>query len=381
MAEKLTYRVHDMASVFPLPTPEEYSAIKANVRQIGFIFPKVMWKDEKGSTWLIDGRTRDRIETELYKEGAEKAENGKSLTCPVAMFSGTESEAVEYVRGINLTRRQMTSAQKAAAAVLSGSLVRMYRMKAEGRTVSDDKEEDEGDTATKLADSAGTNRAYVFDCQRLHKDHPDLLQNVLGGAMSLPEAKKVAGRRKEGLPDKPPEGGETPVEVQPKPDAKPEDIYDGLKNVVHEDHVAAFKMRDQVRKHRKVINTLIAEIESDCDAAGGKMFSLQAMKADLSNCRRHLEDHQPHSPCPYCSGTGRDPEQPPDGRKKCNKCKGRKWLDKLQWKEVPEELRAMFEGRTVPTPKADPEDDEPDTSEENAGDENGDDQDGDPDPE
>lgn len=360
MAEKLTYRVHDMASVFPLPTPEEYAAIKANVQQIGFIFPKVMWKDEKGATWLIDGRTRDRVETELSKAGVEKAENGKSLTCPVAMFSGTEADAVDYVRGINLTRRAMTPAQKAAAAILSGSLSRMYKLKAEGRDVSDDSEE-EGDTATRLADQAGTNRAYIFDCQKLYKENPDLLQNVLSAAMSIPEAKKVAGRRKEGLPDKPPEAGETPIAVEPQPAKKEEEIYDGLKNVVHEDQVAAFKIRDQVRAHRKVLNTLIASIEADCEAPGGKMFSLQAMKSDLSNCRRHLEDHQPHAPCPYCSGTGRDPEQPPDGRKKCNKCKGRKWMDRLQWKEVPAELRAIFEGRTVPasTPEKLPEDEEP----------------------
>ena len=336
----IKYRVHDMAAAFPLPSADEYAAIKDNVKQFGFIYPKVFWKDGKGDVWLIDGRTRDRIETEFDKAGVEKADSGAALKCAAVFFSGTEAEAVTYTRGLNLTRRSMSSGQKAASAILSGMLYRQYKAKEDGKDIAEEAAEEIADMASRVAKEAGTNRAYVFDCAKLNSENPDLLQRVLGGDLSIPNAKKVAGRRKDGLPDEVEEGGEKPVEVAV--DDGPEVILDGLKNPVADDLRAVFKCRAVVKAAKKAAKTIVDEVEEVADQPGGKNISFQTVKSDVNNAVRHLEDHQPHAPCPYCSATGKagDPDKP---NAKCPKCKGRKWLDRLQWKEVPPELRAIFE--------------------------------------
>lgn len=338
--EVIKYRIHDMAAAFPIPNAEEYAAIKASVEQVGFIYPRVFWRDAKDDVWLIDGRTRDRIETELAKAGKTEAANGRELKSRAVFFTGTESEAVSYVRGLNLSRRAMNSGQKAAAAILSGDLYRKYKLKEDGKDEVDDTEEDAGDMATRVAREAGTNRAYVFDCAKLHRENPDLLQRVLAGDLSIPNAKKIAGRRKDGLPDEPDEDGEEPVEVAP--DDGPEVILDGLRNEVAPELVDVFKFRAVVKAAKKSVNVALDAVDGAGDGAGAKNISIQTLKSDANNFIRHMEDHQPHAPCPYCSGTGKagDPDNP---QKRCGECKGRRFLDRLQWKQVPPELRALYE--------------------------------------
>lgn len=332
-----------MAAVFPLPSPEEYAAIKEDVIQRGFIHPAVHWEDAKGDSWLIDGRTRDRIASELEKAGIKRSADGKDIKLVRVNYHGTEADAVRYVRSLNLTRRALDSSQKAAAAVLAGDLYRRYKAKEDGVDLTDVEAEDEGDMASRVAKEAGTNRAYVFQCQRLHKKHPHLLQAVLAGLYKVTEATKRATRIEAGLPEEEPEGGIEPVEVDPeKPNG--EVILDGLRNPVEPDLIATFRFRNTVKEVRKSINTAIEAVREACEGIGAKNVSFQAVKADANNVVRHLEDHQPHAPCPHCSGTGKegDPENP---EKLCGHCKGRRFLDRIQWGQVPAELRAMFESK------------------------------------
>jgi len=359
--EVIHYRIHEMAAAFPLPSADEYAAIKDNGKKFRFIYPKVFWRDEKDNVWLIDGRTRDRIETEFTKAGEEEAENGHPLKCPAVFFKGTASEAVNYVRGLNLSRRAMNSGQKAAAAILSGALYRQYKAKEDGLDLDEDSEEEIGDMATRVAKEAGTNRAYVFDCAKLHRENPDLLQRVLAGGddgLSIPNAKKIAKRRADGLPDEEPEAGDEPVEVAPE--NGPEAVLDGLGNEVPEDLRNVFLFRAAVKAAKKQIRAAVNGIEAESEKPGAKNLSIQTVKADANNVVRHLEDHQPHAQCPYCSGTGKDADNP---QKKCGQCKGRKFLDRIQWKQVPAELRALYEKK----PSDDKDDDKDDDNGEKYG--------------
>ena len=343
MSETLKYRVHEMAAIFPLPTPEEYAAIKDDVGQRGFINPAVHWVDTEGNHWLIDGRTRDRIATEYEKAGTKKAANGASLELTRVKFHGTEAEAVKYVRALNMQRRAMDSNQKAAAAVLCGDMFRRYKAKEDGVDLTDMEEEEEGDEATRIAKETGTNRTYYMDCKRMHKKHPHLVQAVLAGLYKITEAKKREARLNQGLPEEPEEGGVEPVEVEPE---KPtgEVLLDGLRNIVAPELVPTFRFRTVVKEARKAINDALEKVKAGAEEIGGKNVSVQSLRADANNVIRHLEDHQPHAPCPHCSGTGKsgDPENPDA---KCGNCKGRRFLDRVQWNQVPAELRALFEDK------------------------------------
>lgn len=342
MSETLVYRVHPMAEIFPVPTPEEYAAIKEDVLQRGFINPAVHWLDKDGQSWLIDGRTRDRIASEFEKAGVKKAANGSDIELSRVKFRGTEADAVKYVRALNMQRRAMDSNQKAAAAVLSGDLFNRYKAKEDGVDLADlEQQEDEGDEATRIAKETGTNRTYYFDCKRIHKKHPHLVLAVLSGLYKITEAKKRAARLDQGLPEEPEEGGIEPVEVEPE---KPtgETLLDGLRNIVAPELVPTFRFRTVVKEARKSINDALEKIKEAVEEVGGKNVSFQTIRADANNVIRHMEDHQPHAPCPHCSGTGKsgDPDNPDA---KCGHCKGRRYFDRVQWNNAPAELRAMFE--------------------------------------
>jgi hypothetical protein len=334
---EIVYKVHQMADVYPKCTPDEEKALEASVRESGVKYPVLMWKDEDKQNWLLDGRTRMKVVERLKKEGVEKAENGAPIQCEIAWFTGTESAALDYIDDINLRRRSLTSSQKAAVAIRSGALHRQYRIKEEGLKPGDIEEGAEGDLAEKVALKSGTNRQYVFDCHRLYKEQPDLLDRVANGELSIPQALRVAKRRAAGLPDEP-EAGEGPEEVQVS-EEKPE-IIDGLGNPVAPDLEKVFEARDRVREAKRHLSKALAELEAAASGPGGKYMSLQTMKTDIQNARRHADSHQPHAPCPICSATGKDPK---DAKKKCGTCKGKKYLDKVLWKEVPSEIREVFE--------------------------------------
>jgi hypothetical protein len=329
-----------MAAAFPTPTTEEYGSTKASIEQVGFIYPLVLWRDVKGDNWLIDGRTRERIDNEFRRAGKTHAENGAELKPVFTFFKGTEAEAVRYVTGLNLTRRSLNSAQRAAAAVAAGALLRRYAAKGDGKDLAEEVKEEAGDMATRVAAEYKTNREYMFSCSKLYEANHDLFQRVLGGTLSIPSAKKVAARRAQGLSDEPEEGGEP--EVQVAPDKKKDKILDGLKNEVAEDLVPIFELREVVKSVKKKIKSGLDEIDEVSEKSGAKNISMQTVKADVNNIIRHLEDHMPHAPCPYCSGTGKDPEGD-SPNKRCGNCKGKKFLDRIQWKQVPDELRALFE--------------------------------------
>lgn len=343
------YKVHPIADVWPAPTDDEFGALKASVRAVGVKEPVLMWKGPDGIANVLDGRSRIRCLEELICEGLTLSENGHKLEFKVRYFEGTEREALEYVEAVT-QRRNMTSSQRAAVAVCSGLMNKLYRDKESGTTGGE--KEDAGMLAERVAIKAGTNRQYVYDCSKLGVTYLDILLRIRDGLINIAKGKKIAERRDQGLPDEEPEAvdGETPpVGETPRP-AKPKEVYDGMKNEVHEDHHAVFLVRDKVRLLRKELQICLAKAQEIAEGPGGFNMSWQNLKSDLNNVRRHLEDHQPHAVCPYCDGTGSVTDEATGEKKTDPKCDGKKYLDRVQWKEVPTEIKAIFEGTQLAAP-------------------------------
>src|SRR5262245_41514489 len=84
-------------------TPEEYAALKEDIRRNGVLVP--IEKDEHGN--ILDGHHRERIWRELEAEGVRHA-YPKVLIQP-----GLSEEAKrDLVLGVNLARRHLTREQR-----------------------------------------------------------------------------------------------------------------------------------------------------------------------------------------------------------------------------------------------------------------------------
>ena len=107
------------------------------------------------------------------------------------------------------------------------------------------------------------------------------------------------------------------------------------------------------RAIRNPSNSAMAEAESIADGAGGATVDKDQVLADFRNLIRTMKDTQPHVICPYCHGVGKDAE---NSKKKCAQCKGAMYLDKIQFKNCPEDIKKTVPGYTEKAGKAGKED-------------------------
>jgi ParB-like chromosome segregation protein Spo0J len=159
-----------------------FAAFLADVREKGIIHPVVTWTDSKGRKWLLDGRNRAKAWKVLADEGVEM--DGKLIELPEYEYHGSEEEALSYVIACNMHRRDLSSSQRAAVAIRANMLAHRYRAKAD----PSNPQVIEGDLAAKIAEMVGSNRTYIFRCQKILEYSPALLKQVVEGQLSIPQA-------------------------------------------------------------------------------------------------------------------------------------------------------------------------------------------------
>ena len=329
-------RIHPIAEIFPKPTEEEYAATMASVRMVGFRQPAILWRAPDGLDYVIDGRTRYAIRDELARNGIRKADNGALLEPATTYFVGTEREALEHVRATH-HRRNLSSSQKAGVAVKAGAMLRRLEAKEKGEEAGELKAEEAGRLAERVAATAGTNRQYVYDVAALHQTNPDLVDMIVQGAITVPQAKQAAKRREDGKPAFPADD-EKPAEVPVT--SKPVEVYDALRRRVHPDFAETFAARKEAERIDRELGKLLKDAQALADGPGGRLMVFSTIKADINNGRKHLKSHKPHIVCPSCAGTG---DSLADPGQKCGTCEGRRYIDKLQYDALPEDVRAKLE--------------------------------------
>lgn len=385
MAAKQPLEVHKCVKNFPPMTEEEYNALKNSVRELGLQTPVTVWKDANGKSWVIDGRNRVKVLNELMKEKVRKALNGEELVLKAVPFEGTESEAIHWASSLNGNRRNVSSSQLAMSATLSylDELDALKsELKAQGKEVP--KRDPNGDIAERLAKAHGTNRQYIFDCLYIVDVSHQIAQKVVKGEKSIPEALRGAKRKEKDLvPFPTPEqkreeeegdkerseptpqpkatggasskkgddkqsgkasGSESGTTPEPEPEAeKLPPVYDGLKQEVSEEHREIFQARDEVREICKAIANARALFDNYARGDGGSWCKQDETVADFLSLMNRIRKTQPYCICPYCDGVGKlEREDKKTGEKKlakCGQCNGAKFMDELQYKVLPAELK------------------------------------------
>ena len=96
---------------------------------------------------------------------------------------------------------------------------------------------------------------------------------------------------------------------------------------------------DEFRAAARQLKGLKKAIEALAESPGGKHVPVQMIGKDFENLSRSILDSAPFAICPHCTGNGLagDPEHP---KKKCGTCKGSGYLDRMQWRVLPDGVKA-----------------------------------------
>lgn len=238
------YEQHDLAKFIPPPSEQDYEALKADMAAKGQADPIKLYEGK-----VLDGWTRYRICEEIGFE--PKTVNWKPEP---------NQSVVGAVISWNLPRRHLTSAQKAALALLivpemereakerqreagrASARKRVAKKQAADGEQPDESEEPElvegkANDKVRRADEeaarvAGTNRQYVQDVRRIKKYSDRLFNQVVAGELAITDAKKLMRQKQKAR-----ELHQAAKEVGTKKERKPSyeivkaDVATGLKEI------------------------------------------------------------------------------------------------------------------------------------------------------
>lgn len=181
--------VHPAAELFPMMSDDELQLLAADIKANGLQQPVVMF-----GARLLDGRNRWRACEIAGVEPRAKDWNGK--------------DAVAYVRSLNLFRRHLTAAQRAALAVKAEPVyaeAAAEKQKEEGRKAGRGKKKpsggnrpkDSGRALSQAAKETGASLDSAKTMKQVAKAAPEVVELVQRGQVeTVADAKRVAA-----LPD------------------------------------------------------------------------------------------------------------------------------------------------------------------------------------
>lgn len=322
------YEPHPYLGMFPTETDDDLLSVKDSVGKIGVVQRLRVWVDAKGREWLIDGRTRQRAASEVWREMVDAeavkmrqagstgliadpvAENGVPIQPEVEYFTGTLAQVAEFVNTSHV-RKHYTSGQKAAYGVKLHYFE--HKEAHHGRLPSTASEEDDegGRSAAALAKRFGANDWYIRICRQLFREAPDLLDSV---AMAVTNPKSAfrelqARRLKKADGDTAEDAGENPDEMQ-------EEVKDDAGVTVPDKCRPAFAQRVAFSVAKKQLTKIKQECEKLAGTEGGKFLDFSVLEQQFKAIQRHLEECRPVLVCTKCGGRGKN------NRWDCARCKG-----------------------------------------------------------
>jgi hypothetical protein len=175
---------HELSTIFPEASPEDYGSIRKNIRQHGFDGNQpIVLLDGK----ILDGRTR-------YK--AARDEKIPEDEIPTRRFKG--GDPLEFIFTHNLARRHMTPSQKAAAAAkLVETMKEFEKAEKEAAKAKNKKvKRPKGEKVIKAAKMTGASPRAVAAAKKLQEQDPEKFAEVAAGKKSVRKATKELESKK-----------------------------------------------------------------------------------------------------------------------------------------------------------------------------------------
>jgi hypothetical protein len=173
---------HEVATIFPMMGDEEYNALVEDIKAHGLLEPVWIYQGK-----IIDGRNRYKACQEVGIEPQFREWNGYG-------------SLIDFVVGLNLKRRHLTSSQKAMVALEIERYIAGEARKQQGtRTdfLQIFAKSEPIHAAQQASQLVGTNHTYVTDAKKIVAQAPELKEAVLNGTINIPEAKALAALPKE----------------------------------------------------------------------------------------------------------------------------------------------------------------------------------------
>jgi hypothetical protein len=166
------YPPHPAASIFPMIKGKAYDEMREDIRAKGLLFPVVLAQHE--NQWcVLDGRNREKASLELGLKPRYDYYDGK--------------DPIGYVVSANLTRREMSTWERADAANALAELK-------QGRKPAGAAGITQRDAAEKL----GTSERSAQQAKRVRKEGaPELIEALDSRELSLSEADEIARLEKD----------------------------------------------------------------------------------------------------------------------------------------------------------------------------------------
>ena len=205
---KPALRAHPIAELVPDMTPDQYSALRHDIREHGLRTPIVMYEG-----MVLDGRNRARAWYDVRG----------NWDVPSTEFKGTPEEAIAYVRSHNIKRRHLKPSQIAYYEAQATAFWKAQR----GRPK---KESPNSATQRQIAKEAGVNIETIALAAKAVKAAPEVGPYLRDGKISVNRALKVANLPEEERFDaltKPPQHKPAKPKPQPTPDRLTDAYADG----------------------------------------------------------------------------------------------------------------------------------------------------------
>lgn len=276
---------HPMCLVAPRMQDDEFRQLVKSMREDGFddTYPIVIHDG-----MILDGRHR-------YEAALEA---GIQPTFVEWVATGNDTPEKFALRS-NI-RRHMTTSQRAAYVVA---------MTKDDATLDD------------MASEAGVSRATIAKARRIAREDPDIMPAIIQGDVTIEEALRD-DPQPQWREDAPfddnvvePDDWKPPAPKEPK-EKKPVDPIDRILSMTDEFSILV-SMLNEVGKR---IDELVA-----IDA--GAWVKAASIKTDLKNAKDSIRWAKPYKRCPYENHDG------------CKTCKGKGWVIKDVWDNIPEEDR------------------------------------------
>jgi len=249
---------HPLSAMFPEITGDKFEELVKSVEETGNREEVVLYQGK-----VLDGWNRYRA-----CKQAKRAIKARE-------FDPSREGAVEqFVKDMNLMRRDLTPAQRA---VIGAKLMEMYREEAQGRKKAGKKATGKkGSARQQAAEAANVSEAYIAFAAEVEEAYPDIAAKLRAGEVTIPEAKRMIKEL----------------------EAEPEEVRDKLGNVIDDVEIKeVFLEAEDVRTALKRAGALTREIKAKQDSATGS-----AALVDLAAVRRAMKTAKGYvnAGLPYC---------------------------------------------------------------------------------
>jgi len=284
MAKNL--RIHETCYIFRKYNEEEYAALKESIAKHGVLEPVTTWVDDDGEEWVVDGRTRVEIANEL------------GIDYPSTKFLGDATALIDFELDKNLNRRHLSQAEKAHAILIANEWLI-------GKGVTSRKEQSEiKERMEKARKRAGVGSHMMAVAKRALANKPELAEQLRSGEKT--QRQVIAELRKD---------AEAMSAESEADERQGDEQVVNLKSPMEE-------WNERQDSLCKTIRGLFSQIAIDRDESRREII-----KGVMDRFIAEIKHDKGYAICPYCQG------------KKCDRCRGRGWLNKVDYDSVPRGLR------------------------------------------